>query len=283
MNTTAKGFWKPASQRSPMIANGLGRHSLGQAQLAIPLIAILTRFALPLAAGAAIYGVLSNKEQATGDPKTLGIDNWRIAYSALAGGIGTAAWLGGSILPENVRPISTAVGVLGTAVAVSVLFWPVPGDQEEKPSQLPASTIRPDKQAPVLAPYPLSKVLSIVPTTESREDYWRSIFKDQTYTMIVRNDSDREIQFYAGLHVYWEDISDWIFKSPPLDPKYGRKLVKVPPHGEVVEELTAPSVGGFWKAPLGNMAVSFEAFRERDLQDPFIISEAFPIYAYYVG
>lgn len=124
MNTTAKGIWKPVGHRSPMIANGLGRHSLGQAQLAIPLIAILTRFALPLAAGAVGYGLLTRKEETTGEPKTLGIENWKLAYSALIGGVGAAAWIGGSILPENVRPISTAVGVLGTAGAIGVLFWP---------------------------------------------------------------------------------------------------------------------------------------------------------------
>lgn len=267
-----------------MLSNGAAHHSLGQAQLAIPFLVWASRLALPMIAGAAIYTSITRKEETTGEPKTFGVDNWRIAYSALAGGIGTAAWLTGSLLPENVRPVATVIGVLGTAAAVSVLFWPSPTAASEQPKgQLPPGSIKPEHQAPSLAPNKLSQILTIFPAKESSEDYWRSTFKDQTYNLIVRNDSDKEIRFYAGLDVYWGDTSESIFKSPPIDPKYGRKEVRVPPHDEVTEILTAPALGSFWQAPLGNAAISFEAFRERDVKDPFVISKAFPVYFYYFG
>lgn len=231
INEEAMTKWKPANKKPPMLGNG---NSLGGYQLGIvwvPLLATAGRFLIPLAVGTGAYFAFTGEDE-KGDKTTLGISNRKIAYSALAGGIGAAAFLGSSILPENVRPIGTVVGAIGTAAAIAILFWP-------DPKKLPERAIVKDGSVPIDQELPRNTASAVLNNTfklrmpeeqSLTTGKVRSVHKPQEYEFEVTNYSGKPLSAIFGAKITDPTTTSLIHRTPATDePSYGRRAYTVPP------------------------------------------------------
>lgn len=258
--------WSPAQLRYPGLPSEF-RPQMGIA----PVVLTVGRVLLPwVVAGGAIYvgGRLLKDE--------LGVQTSHIPQAALTGGLGAAAFVSASMIPEDWRALAYVLGVAGSAASIYFLFTPPPAPPP--PSPVPGilpRTAAPGTEVPREAAGYLAGNLEVAldPLQETTGGTTRSTFTQQEYAFSVRNDYGRNVQVFAGLAVY-DSSQKLLFSSPPLPTVIGRKLLAIPAGGAISEILVAPRI--FVWLPQ-TVTVEIQLFRNRDDREPVVRSEAIPI------
>lgn len=292
--TAKKKGWTPhyATQsgtyrRPPMLRNST---ALGGPQLGIafvPLLVTVGRFLIPLAIGTGAYVAITKKDE-SGDSVTFGIKNQKIAYSAIAGGIGAAAFLGGGVLPEGMRPIATVVGAIGTAAAVAILFWPDPTKPPDTPP-VKGGRVPPGQELPPnIASAVLARTLQVAMPEEqsTTQGKVRTIYTPQEYEFQVTNHSGKPLSFFSGVKITDNEENFLVYRTPDTDePSYGRRAYTVPADGKPhIYKVKVPKLSVLrWKDIIAGrlLDVGIEIFRELSDRNPALESNAIAVrYAY---
>ncbi len=290
-----KAPWSPGVYRSPMMGNI--RPSFHPQMGIAPIVGIAVKWGLPwlLTAGGIAVAALATKEIFPDVP----INKDKIGLAALLGGGGVTSYLVSDVIPESWRPVTYALAVAGVSSALYFLFTAPPA-----PPPPPISPEIPPEEVPIQYrvpgtyqnPYPpgwLAQMISVEldPAQTNTGGTWRNKHADQDYAVSLRNNSDRELWFYAGLHIRddWGDPvkppTDPLFpggSSPAVPTVYGRQLV-ILKGGPVTSPertksivLKAPALGGLTVTSY-NTTVEIQLFRNyRDTQ-PFMSSPAISI------
>lgn len=281
--------WAPALPRfssSEIFPNR--RLQMGLAPALVPVVLTAARFLVPIAIGAGTFYAITQRDE-TGELTTLGIENWKLSYSALAAGIGTAALLGGGLLPENLRPAANIIGALGLAGSAAVLFWPTKKAAERPRVQdglvedpLPANTA-----SAVLA---RDIVITMPPDQPNASGTVRSALSAQEYEYRVTNYSGEDRSFFVGALITNADDGSTEYKTPidSNDILYGRQAITVPgddkPHAYTIKVPNIDPIG-FTDILVGQLVdVSIEAFRTLNDRLPALESNVISIrYSPHIG
>lgn len=277
MKMNGKSTWKPAPNRPPMLANA--RMGIGPAAVAVPLgWRLLTTWGIPLVLGAgAIYATGAIAKSAVPE---LPINKKSIGRAALLGGSGISAYYLSDLLPQDWKPVAYIAAVAGITGALYYLFSEPA--LEPPPQILPTAQIAPNLQVPAIAPGPLADAMTVYvdPEQPNTGGSHRWPWGDQEYEVIVKNNLSKPFSFFVGTAINQEDEPvQW--RSPAVDPRYGRQRIDLAPNEDRSVKLKIPSSAvGITK----NYGVSFEFFRERDAlpRDAFRVSPAIPVfYSFY--
>lgn len=267
--------WKPAPNRRPMLANS-------HAQLGVILAAapigwkILLNVGAPLLIGAgAIYATGAIAKSAIPE---IPVNKKSIGRAALLGGGGIAAYYLSDLLPQEWKPVAYVGAVAGVAGALYYLFSePSPEAAQEI---IPPRQVTPNLQVPTLPPGPLADAMTVFVDSEQPNTggTHRWPWGDQEYEVVLKNNLSRPMSYFVGVAVSPEGGTvQW--RSPQIDPRYGRRRVDLAPNQDASVKLKVPSSAvGITK----NYGISFEFFRQGNDLTPFRVSEAIPIfYSFY--
>lgn len=213
-----------------------------------------------------------------------GLNLSNVPIAVLSGGTGAIAFVISGNLEGTGKVIATSVGVAGVAGALLALFTgqpkppvpPGPGEAPKTPLSVPPASVPAGQQAPNIAPGPLSRAftVSFPPSQPNTGGTVRNVLRDQDWEFVVRNETGTPVSFYTGVAIY-DEGSNLVWKSPAVDPVYGRKLMTVPPGQSVSGSQKSQNYG---VTLLGkSLAVEIDLFRNRDDSTPFLTSEAIPI------
>lgn len=270
--------WKPA-KRVPMLGNG-PRFQLGQVQ-ALP---VLIRWGLPwilTAGGIALTSYIA----ANALPK-VPINKDKIGLAAaFAGGGFTAYFLSGT-MPDEWKPLAYAAAVAGIAGGAYFLFSTPEKTEADRATASPG--VKPEEVIPKYTPGPMLQnfVVQEDPKQTKTNGVWRQPHGDQTYDVLVSNNSKQPFTFFTGARIYG-DNQVLLYRSPTVTPVYGRTKTTIAPGGaQETVKVTVPSPSN-WGTPrydAEGFAIDFEFFREQTDPTPFKVSNAIPIvYSYLSG
>lgn len=252
-----------------MISNA--RPHLGVIAAAAPFgWKLLLNVGIPLVLGAGAIALTGAAVK--GAVPEIPINKKSVGKAALAGGAGIAAYYLSDLLPQEWRPAAYIGAVAGVAGALYFLFSePAP---EAPPEIIPSRTVPPREQMPALTPGPMLQALTLFvdPDQPNTGGTRRWPWGDQEFEIIVKNEMDRPVTFFVGLVTSGEDAVT-IYRSPIVDPKYGRKRVTLGPGQDQIVKVKSPAPAGILK----DVAVSFELFRQGEDTAPFRTSDAVPI------
>jgi hypothetical protein len=272
------GAWSPSHYRPTKVPMMQNRVSLSGPQLGFPWVLLLTRVLLPVATGAGLYYAVSKEDEKDEDKKTFGIENWKIAYSSVAAGISTAAFLGGGILPEDIRPIATVVGALGAAASVAILFWPSEKQKTSAPQtpgpEIPSRECLEAYRFPMASSAELRGMLTMALDPEqlktgglirSGPNVFQSGFWNiesspvHEFDFTIRNETDRTLCFFIGLETLQQDgHSRSVFMSRPgIAGRMGRMMLTLAAGESKTIRLAT-------LAYRGPHTVEMQVFRNRD-------------------
>lgn len=262
--------WKPA-KRVPMLGNG-PRFQLGQIQ-ALP---VLVRWGLPwlLTAG----GIALTSYVATKAVPDIPINKQKIGLSAALAGAGFTAYFLSSTIPDNYKPIAYAAAVAGIAGGAYFLFSTPEKTEADRVTASP--NIAPEQVVPKYTPGPMLQnfVVQEDPKQTQTNGRWRQPFGNQTFDVLVSNNSSQPFTFFTGVRVYDSD-QVLLYASPQIDPAYGRAKTTVAPGGQEVVKVTLPRPGN-WGGPDTSghdLALEFNFFRQQNDPNPFKVSNSIPI------
>lgn len=261
--------WKPA-KKAPMLGNG-PKFMLGQVQ-ALP---VLIRWGLPwiLTAG----GIALTSYVATKAIPDIPINKQKIGLAAALGGGGFTAYLLSSSMPDDWKPLAYAAAVAGIAASAYFLFTPPEGTDRVTPS----GKVTPGQVVPDYTPGTLLQNFVIMddPKQTQTNGTWRQPFSDQTFDVLVSNESSQPITFFTGVKVYGEN-NTLLYTSPIAAPKYGRAKTTIGPGSQDAVKVTIPSPSNWGgpKNPGQSQGVEFEFFRAQNDTTPFKVSNSIPIY-----
>lgn len=275
-----------------------------RAQLGVPVAPILAagvRWGLPWILTAAGIGVTALAVK--GAFPEVPINREKIGIAALLGGGGVTSYLVSDVIPESYRPIAYALAVAGVSGALYFLFTP----PEPPPPPAPAPGILPAEvpaaqrvPGTAQAPYPTGQLAQILrvqldPAQTAVGGTWRNKYADQDYAFSIINQGDRTLSFYVGLRILDDEGSPITPSTDPTFPSgrspvaptiYGRQLVTLRPRETKSMTLKAPAFGGWFAVASFNTTVAVELFRNRDDQEPFMVSDSISIQQvppYYAG
>lgn len=295
----AKRSWAPA-RKPPMLGNGPAfRPQMGLPVIA-PALAAFAKWGLPwlLTAGGIAIAAGATKSIFPEVP----INKEKIGLAALLGGAGATAYLLSDTIPESWRPVSYALAVVGVSSSLYFLFTPSPAAPPPPPApEIPPEEVPEKYRVPgtYQNPYPpgwLAQMITVEldPAQTNTGGTWRNKHADQDYAVSLRNKSDRELWFYAGLKILddWGDPvkppTDPLFpggRSPASPTVYGRQLVSLKAGEPKSIILKAPALGGFTLTSY-NTTVEVELFRNYRDTEPFMRSPAISVQQvppYYAG
>lgn len=278
MKKTVKGTWKPAPHKAPMLGNGRAQMGL---VAAIPIgWKILLNVGLPLVIGAGAIALTSSTVKSA--VPEIPINKKNIGIAALLGGGGLAGYYLSDMLPEGYKPVGYAIAVAGIASSLYFLFKaPAVGDSAEI---IPSHVVTTSERVPPWSPSQMIEVFTVFADPDQpNTGGWRRFPGDQEYEVIVRNESNQPITFFTGLELYGRGLTR-IFRSPgPSNPTVGRKKVTLAPSGSpgasqairltIPENYQRQNIIPLYK----DLAVNFEFFRQGNDEQPFKVSESFPI------
>lgn len=272
-HSIAREHWKPRPQKGPMLANSA---STLRPQMGLPILPVIIgfgRFLIPVAVAGGLYYGLTEVE------KPLGIDTSRIAPAAILGGIGAAALVASSILPDPVAPVATIVGILTSAASVAVLAWPSP---PKMPPGIPGGPVPPEQQLPERRGQIGDVIRIVVPAgQESTGGQKRWTFRPQEIDFRVTNLTRTQRTFFAGVKITDPDDNEVLYRTKPsADPSYGRKQIFLP--GLATDDfrvkIPATPFGTFWGLEwYRDVDVEIEMFPSITADTPLIATEAIPM------
>lgn len=261
--------WKPA-KKVPMLGNG-PRFMLGQIQ-ALPVI---IRWGLPwlLTAG----GIALTTYVATKAVPDIPINKQKIGLAAALGGAGFTAYLLSSTMPDDWKPLAYAAAVAGISASAYLLFTPAEGADRLTPSaKVAPGQVVPDYTAGTLLQ---NFVVLDDPKQTQTNGIWRQPFSDQTFDVLVSNESPQPITFFTGAKVYGEN-NTLLYTTPITTPKYGRVKTTLAAGAQEAIKVTIPSPSNWGgpKNPGQSQGIEFEFFRQQNDTAPFKVSNSIPIY-----
>lgn len=237
--------------------------------------------------GAAVGVSVLARNEASKWKESSGLNLSNVPIAVLSGSIGAIALVVGGNLQGTGKVISTSVGIAGIGGAVIALFTgspptppPAAGD-EKTPLSVPPANVPEKLQPPKLAPGPLARMitLSLVPSQPNTGGTTRQMWSDQNWEFVVRNEGLGPLAFYSGISIY-DEGSTLVWKSPPVDPVYGRKLINLAPGQDADVIQKSASVG--FVIPR-SVSVEVDLYRNRDDATPFMTSETIPIKMNLIG
>jgi hypothetical protein len=268
--------WKPA-KRVPMLGNG-PRIMLGQIQ-ALP---VLIRWGLPwlLTAG----GIALTSYVATKAVPEIPINKQKIGLAAALGGGGFTAYLLSSTMPDDWKPVAYAAAVAGISAGAYFLFSTP--EKTDADRVTPSPRINSDEVIPQYTPGPMLQnfLVQTDPKQIQTSGTWRQPFGNQTFDVLVSNNSNQPFTFFTGVKMYGSDQA-LMYTTPTSAPTYGRTKTTVAPGAQEVVKVTIPKPAD-WdgaKNPGNDNALQFEFFRQQTDPTPFKISDAIPIYYTYAS
>lgn len=263
--------WKPA-KKVPMLGNG-PRIMLGQIQ-ALP---VLVRWGLPwlLTAG----GIALTSYVATKAVPDVPINKQKIGLAAALGGGGFTAYLLSGTLPDDWKPLAYAAAVAGISASAYFLFSPP--EKTDADRITPTANIKPGEAVPQYTPGPMLQnfLVETDPKQIQTNGAWRQPFGNQTFDVVISNNSNQPFTFFTGVKVYGSNQA-LMYTTPTSAPTYGRTKTTVAPGAQEVVKVTIPKPSDWEgaKNPGSDTALQFEFFRQQTDPKPFKISEAIPIY-----
>jgi len=263
--------WKPV-KKVPMLGNA-PRIMLGQIQ-ALP---VLVRWGLPwlLTAG----GIALTSYVATKAVPDVPINKQKIGLAAALGGGGFTAYLLSSTLPDDWKPLAYAAAVAGISASAYFLFSTPEKTEADRITASPH--IKPDETIPQYTPGPMLQnfVVEADPKQIQTNGTWRQPFGNQTFDVLVSNNSNQPFTFFTGVKVYGSD-QVLMYTSPASAPTYGRTKTTVAAGGQEAVKVTIPKPTDWEgaKNPGSDTALQFEFFRQQTDPSPFKTSDAIPIY-----
>jgi hypothetical protein len=271
-----------------MLTNG-SRPQLGMAFAVAALKPALPWIIGILGTGLSMIGVsYLARNEAEKWKEATGLNLQNIPQAVLAGGAGAIALAVAGSLHGVAKTIATSLGIAGLAGSLYIMFSGVP-KTPATPAPTPAGSM--PALAPATAAFPapvwqgdILRAISITmpPTQPNTGGTQRSVFTDQTYEALVRNESDQTIDFFVGANIYDED-DGVIFASDKLTPPYNRVHVTLGPKGSPTESASLKLLTPAQSLGAGNVGVSAELFRNRDDSAPFLVSNSIPILYSWIG
>jgi hypothetical protein len=240
--------------------------------------------------GAAVGVSALARSEADKWKESLGINLSNLPVAILAGGAGAMGIAVGGSLEGVSKAVATGVGIAGLTASLYLLFSghptppsgaAAPGAAPKEPLSVPPATVPANQQAPAMAPGPAARAftLSFPPSQPNTGGTTRQMWSDQDWEYVLRNETGSQVSFYTGVAIY-DEGNQLIWKSPAIDPVYGRKLVTVGA-GQALNTIQKSQGLGFLIPK--SVAVEIQLFRNRDDANPYLTSEAIPIKMSFIG